>query len=104
MNTTNGQPLYLRQNVQVEPLVEHWYAWAHLISPATAAMNVVDRHLNIMESYVRSPQTHASAAKNRAMLGGPFIDYDGGRVDEIKALIDQTRKTQAQMIAFSAGV
>jgi L-ascorbate metabolism protein UlaG (beta-lactamase superfamily) len=104
MNTANGQPLYLRQNVQVEPLVEQWYAWAHLISPATAAMNVVDRHLNIMESYVRSPQTHASAVKNPAMLGGPFIDYDGGRVDEIKALIEQTRKTQAQMIAFSTGV
>jgi L-ascorbate metabolism protein UlaG (beta-lactamase superfamily) len=93
--------LYLRQNVQVEPLVGSWYAWSHLISPATAAMNVVDRHLNIMESYVRSPQAHAAAVKNPAMLGGPFIDYQGGRVDEIKALVESTRRDQAQMIEFS---
>jgi hypothetical protein len=66
--------LYLRQNVQVEPLVESWYAWSHLISPATAAMNIVDRHLKIMQSYVQAPQVHAAAVKNPAMLGGPFID------------------------------
>lgn len=98
------QPLYLRQNIQVEPLVESWYAWSHLISPATAAMNVVDRHLNIMESYVRSPQAHAAAVKNPAMLGGPFIDYQGGRVDEIKALIESTRRDQASMIEFSNAI
>ncbi len=101
---TQSNSLYLRQNVQVEPLVEHWYAWSHLISPATAAMNIVDRHLNIMESYVRNPQTHAAAVKNPAMLGGPFIDYDGGRVDDIRALIQQTREAQGQMVAFSAAV
>jgi L-ascorbate metabolism protein UlaG (beta-lactamase superfamily) len=96
--------MYLRQNVQVEPLVESWYAWSHLISPATAAMNVVDRHLNIMESYVRSPQTHAAAVRNPAMLGGPFIDYGGERVDEIKALVESTRRDQGQMIAFSKAI
>lgn len=92
--------LYLRQNVQVEPLIESWYAWSHLISPATAAMNIVERHLKIMQSYVQSPQVHAAAVKNPAMLGGPFIDYDGKRVDEIQALIEKTKKDQGQMIAF----
>jgi L-ascorbate metabolism protein UlaG (beta-lactamase superfamily) len=100
----SSEKMYLRQNVQVEPLIERWYAWSHLISPATAAMNIVDRHLNIMESYVRSPQTHAAAVKNPAMLGGPFIDYGGQRVDEINALIAETRRNQAQMIAFSAAI
>jgi len=96
--------LYFRQNVQVEPLIESWYAWSHLISPATAAMNIVDRHLKIMQSYVQSPQVHAAAVKNPAMLGGPFIDYDGKRVDEIQALIDKTKREQAQMIAFSEAI
>jgi len=31
--------VYLRPNIVVEPLVDSWYAWAHLIPPATAAMN-----------------------------------------------------------------
>ncbi len=104
MSLLSNENLFLRPNVQVEPLVERWYAWSHLISPATAAMNVVDRHLNIMESYVRTPQVHASAVKNPAMLGGPFIDYGGERVEEIKQLIATTRKTQAELIKFSAGV
>lgn len=96
--------LYLRQNVQVEPLVESWYAWSHLISPATAAMNIVDRHLKIMQSYVQAPQVHAAAVKNPAMLGGPFIDYDGKRVDEIQALIDKTKRDQAQMLALTEAI
>jgi L-ascorbate metabolism protein UlaG (beta-lactamase superfamily) len=104
MSTLTEENLYLRQNVQVEPLVERWYAWSHLISPATAAMNVVDRHLSIMESYAKNPSVHATAVKNPAMLGGPFIDYNGGRVDEIKALIAQTRKEQAPLVAFSAAI
>jgi len=95
---------YLRQNVQVEPLIQSWYAWSHLISPAPAAMNIVDRHLKIMESYVRTPQVHAAAVKNPAMLGGPFIDYEGGRVDEIRALIESTRREQSQMLAFAEAV
>jgi len=79
--------LYLKQNVQIEPLVDQWYAWSHLIPPATAARNITDRHLKIMDSYISAPQIHANAVKNPKMLGGPFIDYDGKRVDEIIALL-----------------
>src|SRR5436190_21208149 len=64
-------------------------------------MNIVDRHLKIMDSYVKAPQVHAAAAKNPAMLGGPFIDYQGKRVEEIKALIQETKKNRAQMIAIA---
>lgn len=93
--------VYLKPNVVVEPLIDQWYAWAHLISPATAAMNILNRHLRIMESYVSAPQIHATAVKNPAMLGGPFIDYNGGRVDEIKVLIEETKRERAQMIALA---
>lgn len=88
----------------LEPLVDNWYAWPHLISPATAAMNIVERHLKIMESYVRAPQVHAAAVKNPAMLGGPFIDCEGQRVEEIKSLIQETKRDRAQMIAFAAAI
>lgn len=98
------QKLYLRQNIVVEPLIDQWYAWSHLISPATSAMNIVGRHLRIMESYVNSPQVHAAAAKNPAMLGGPFIDYQGKRVDEIKKLIERTKVERAHMIDFAGGI
>ena len=96
--------LYLKPNVVLEPLVDQWYAWNQLISPATAAMNITERHLKIMDSYIRSPVFHASAVKNPTLLGGPFIDYGGQRVAEIKDLRDRTISTRRQMIALSDAI
>src|ERR1700728_1586810 len=93
--------LYLRQNVQVEPLIDHWYAWPHLIPPPTAARNITERHLKIMDSYINAPQIHANAVKNPKMLGGPFIDYGGKRVDEIRVLRDRTKRDRAHLIELS---
>ena len=41
--------VYVRPDVQVEPLVDQWYAWSRLIPSATAARNVTGRHLQIMD-------------------------------------------------------
>jgi L-ascorbate metabolism protein UlaG (beta-lactamase superfamily) len=95
---------YLKQNVQMEPLFNQWYAWSHLIAPATAAMNIANSHLKIMKSYVAAPQVHANAVKNPAMLGGPFIDYEGGRVNEIRELMDRTSKENQHMLAFADSI
>ncbi len=104
MITTNGHPLYLRPNVQIEPLIDLWYAWAHLIPPHTAARNITERHLKIMESYISAPEVHATAVKNPKLLGGPFMDYGGKRVDEIKALRDRTKKDRAQLLELSSAL
>jgi L-ascorbate metabolism protein UlaG (beta-lactamase superfamily) len=101
---TKDTPLYLRQNIQVEPLIDHWYAWPHLIPPATAARNITERHLKILESYIQNPQIHANAVKNPKMLGGPFIDYGGKRVDEVRTLRDRIKKDRSHLIEFSAAL
>jgi L-ascorbate metabolism protein UlaG (beta-lactamase superfamily) len=101
---TRNSKTYIKQNVQLEPLVNQWYAWSHLVAPASAAMNIANLHLRIMKSYISSPQIHANAVKNPDMLGGPFIDYDGKRVDEIKSLLDKTTKEQAHMLKFAESV
>jgi L-ascorbate metabolism protein UlaG (beta-lactamase superfamily) len=93
--------VYLRPDIQIEPLIDSWYAWSHIIAPATAARNLTERHLKIMESYLSAPQIHAKAVQNPQMLGGPFIDYKGGRVDEIAALRDKTRQKRSHMLALS---
>lgn len=99
MNDT--ELLYLRPNVQLEPLFDSWYAWPHLIPPATAARNITERHLKIMASYVSAPQIHADAVRNPKMLGGPFIDYGGKRVDEIDVLRNRTVRDRAHLIELS---
>lgn len=97
-------PLYLKPNVQVEPLVDQWYAWSHLIPPATAARNITERHLKIMESYIKAPHVHAAAVKNPRMLGGPFVDYGAERVDDICALRDHTLSARKDLIALSGAL
>jgi len=93
--------VYLKQNVLAEPLFNQWYAWSHLISPANAAMYINNVHLKIMQSFVAAPQVHASAYKNPEMIGGPFMNYDASRVQEVKALLDKTIKGQERLIAFA---
>lgn len=99
----NGN-LYLKSNILAEPLFNQWYAWPLLIAPATAAMNIANAHLKIMKSYVMAPHIHAAANKNPAMRGGPFIDYDGKRVNEIKDLMERTQKEQSEKIKFAESV
>ncbi|MGB3183714.1 MAG: MBL fold metallo-hydrolase [Cyclobacteriaceae bacterium] len=98
---TNQETVYLKPNVVFEPLVDRWYAWSHLISPATAALNITGRHLKIINSYIQAPQIHAAACKNPKMLGGPFMDFQGKRVDDVKELRDQTNDKQADLIELS---
>ena len=99
-----SERLYLKPDAGVEPLFANWYVWPHLIPPGTAARNVTERHLKIMDSYINAPMVHANAVKNPKMLGGPFIDYEGRRVDEIKALRKQTIERQGQLIQLSAAI
>ena len=92
---------YLKPNLVIEPLFMRWYAWSHLISPGTAAMNVVKRHVEIMNSYVDSPQQHMDAVKDPKMLGGPFMDYGHDRSEEVKALLTETLDKQSKMVQLS---
>ncbi|MEI6187804.1 MAG: MBL fold metallo-hydrolase [Alphaproteobacteria bacterium] len=92
---------YLKPNIKAEPLIWQWYAWPHLISPLPAGCNIVERHLKIMQSYVQNPQIHAQAIKDPRLLGGPFIDLDGQKVDEIKELITQTKKECEKLIELN---
>lgn len=96
--------VYLRPNVLAEPLVCSWYAWTHLIQPATAGRNVVERHLSIMKSFVQAPQVHLAATRNPAMLGGPFVSYGPERVQDVKALMERTLVDQGNLITLAQAI
>jgi L-ascorbate metabolism protein UlaG (beta-lactamase superfamily) len=100
----NNKQLYLKPNVVLEPLVDKWYAWSHLVSPATAAMNIVGRHLTIIESYLMAPSIHANAVLNPKMRGGPFMDFGGGRIEEVTALEKESYRKQEKVIEFAKAV
>jgi hypothetical protein len=98
------QTVYLKPNVVLEPLVDKWYAWSHLISPATAAMNITNRHLKIMNSFIQSPQAHEAAVKNPKLKGGPFMDVPVNQVAEVKELKEKTLHSRASMLSFCEAI
>jgi L-ascorbate metabolism protein UlaG (beta-lactamase superfamily) len=99
-----GEKLYLKPNAVIEPLVDRWYAWSHLISPATAAMNIAGRHLVIMDSFISAPEIHAQAVMNPKMRGGPFMDLSIDSLPEVRALQSRTRATQSNLINFAKAI
>jgi L-ascorbate metabolism protein UlaG (beta-lactamase superfamily) len=96
--------VYLKPNVVIEPLIDKWYAWSHLVSPATAAMNITGRHLKIMNSYIQSPQVHEAAVRNPKLKGGPFMDIPATEVEQVKQLRADTLESRSDMIEFAAAV
>ncbi|MFE7539437.1 MBL fold metallo-hydrolase [Streptomyces platensis] len=106
MNTipNTRQPVSLRSDVVVEPLIDHWYAWSHLLSPGTAARNIARRQLPIMTSYLEAPAVHQRSSRTPALAGGPFMDLGGDRSADVEALIAATRRRAARLLEFDTAV
>jgi L-ascorbate metabolism protein UlaG (beta-lactamase superfamily) len=101
----SGQVIFhLRHDVVLEPLIDRWFAWSHLIPPTTYAMNLSERHLKLMESFVAAPGVHAAALKSRNLRGGHFMDVPIGRVGEVKELLDDTLNRRRETIALCRAI
>src|ERR1700742_2163331 len=98
------EKLYLKENVQIEPLFHRWHAWNLMVPPVTAALNLQERYLKIMQSYVNSPALHAAAIKNPAMRGGPFLDLQGEHVSEVREMIADIQSRSAQLLEFARAI
>jgi L-ascorbate metabolism protein UlaG (beta-lactamase superfamily) len=64
-------------------------------------MTIANVHIRMMESFVASPELHASALKNPEMRGAKLLGIDQSRVDEVRSLLERTKKEQAQMIRLA---
>lgn len=95
------ETLFLRGDVVVEPLINSWYAWSGLVSPSTFPLYIKHSHLKIMRSYITNPKVHAAAVRNPNLLGGPFIDLDGERVEDVRQLHDESVERCADLLSFA---
>lgn len=96
--------MYLRRDVAIEPTVDRWYAWSHLVAPATGALHLSRSLLPILDSFVKAPAVHAAAVKNPKMRGGPFLDLDASRVGDVASLAATLRDKRAVQLEFAAAV
>ncbi|MFZ5526632.1 MAG: thioester reductase domain-containing protein [Pseudomonadota bacterium] len=95
---------WLRHDVITEPLIHQWYAWSYLLPPATAARYLTHAQLPVIRSFIESPEAHAEALRDPAMVGGPFIQHPPARVSDLARLLDDTVTSRAPLLALSAAI
>ncbi|MCX5612891.1 MBL fold metallo-hydrolase [Streptomyces sp. NBC_00047] len=95
---------YLNPSVVPQPLLHRWYAWCHLVPPHTAALNLRERYLPQLRSYLRSPQVHASALSNPARYGGPFLAPYGGAPEDVEELLAATEEAAAPLLRLAEDI
>lgn len=95
---------YLREDAYFEPLFNGWFAWPHLLSPATAARHVVKTHRRIMASFVHNAHLHVLALKDKRMLGSEFLNCREEDVPAIKVLLGEMESKCKELFSLSAAI
>jgi L-ascorbate metabolism protein UlaG (beta-lactamase superfamily) len=99
------EPMYrLRDTTVVEPLVNQWPAWAHLIPPVAAGLHLANYQIKTLQSYLENPEMHLQAARNPNLVGGPFVDIPSHRIEEVRELLEATKLRQARSIEFGQSI
>jgi L-ascorbate metabolism protein UlaG (beta-lactamase superfamily) len=94
----------LKQNVLIEPLFNRWPVTLPMIAPAPSAMLVRNSHIKIMQSYINSPDLHMAAVKDPKLRGGPFMDFQTDRSEDVSHLLDKALTNQAHLIRFAEAI
>jgi L-ascorbate metabolism protein UlaG (beta-lactamase superfamily) len=103
-STSSTVKQYLSPSAVPQPLLHRWYAWCHLVPPQTAALNLHQRYLPMMRSYLRAPQVHEAALANPARYGGPFLSPYGGGAGDVEALLAATERDGAGLLRLAEDV
>jgi L-ascorbate metabolism protein UlaG (beta-lactamase superfamily) len=100
----SDEPIFLRPDVIIEPLVDGFYAWLHTVAPVQAAMNLAFVQVRLLEAYLQSPQVHITASRNPDLRGGFFVNIEQDRSDEVRDLLTSIKRDRAEMLEFAAAV
>ena len=99
------EPMYrLADTTVIEPLVDQWSAWAHLIPPVAAGLHLANYQIKTLQSYLENPEMHLQAARNPNLVGGPFVDIPSHRLEEVRELVDAMKQRRARSIEFGESI
>jgi len=96
--------LYLKSSVVVEPLVNNWYAWPYLVSPATACRYISITHKRLMESFIADAELHIMAANDPSLVGGEFVNCRSNQVEDINCLLAKLDRELLDVVSLSAAI
>jgi len=101
---TNKPRYYLKDNIKFEPAIFQWPAWPQIIPPLNAGLNIVNRYLKIMESYLEAPSVHYDAANDPNLMGGPFINISPDLKHMVQAVYDNIKIKSNKLIEIAEGL
>jgi L-ascorbate metabolism protein UlaG (beta-lactamase superfamily) len=88
----------------MEPLVARWYAWPHLLSPASFALNMEYRYLPLLQSYLNNPAIHHAAAQDQSLFCGPFINVEAELREQISTLLTNSIENNQRGSALAKSI
>jgi L-ascorbate metabolism protein UlaG (beta-lactamase superfamily) len=100
----NPHSAILHPRVKLEPLVDRWYAWPHLLSPVQQALNLAFRYLPTAKSFIAAPTVHAAANRDPAMFGGPFMALRESEVEAVRTYIQETETSRAEALSLARSI
>jgi L-ascorbate metabolism protein UlaG (beta-lactamase superfamily) len=98
----SAEPVFLRPEVKLEPLVCRWHAWPHLIAPAQLALHLAQRIVPLLQSFASNPGVHVAANSDPAMFGGPFVSLALDDVDAVRALLARIEQECGGLLQLAA--
>jgi L-ascorbate metabolism protein UlaG (beta-lactamase superfamily) len=101
MSFEHATPVFLKPGIKMEPLIDRWLAWPHLVSPIPCAMNLAFRYVPALQSFVANPSMHVAASSDPALFGGPFIDLPASDAPALAELLEQTRQRASVLLNFA---
>lgn len=102
---TNTNTMYrLADSTVIEPLINLWPAWSHMIPPVTASLHLLHHQMTTLQSYLNDPANHLRLANNPKYAGGPFCNVPVERADEMRELMLKTQDKQRANLEFAQAI
>ncbi len=87
----SDQTLYrLGDHTTVEPLVNRFAAWSHVVSPLPFSLYLEQYQLEGLRSYLKDPEVHFTACRDPKLRSGPLVDIPVERAQEVAEFVAQT--------------
>ena len=101
MSRKTNSMFRLADSTLVEPLVNQWPAWSHMIPPVTASLHLLHHQIPTLQSYLKNPELHASLARDPKYAGSPFSDIPPHRAGEMQELLASMQEKQRANLDFA---
>ena len=82
----------LKDSVTSEPLINGWYAWANLMSPMTSPFYFKKKLLPLMQSYIKNPEIHMQASKDKSLASGYFVNIAQEHLGQLENLLNSIQE------------